>query len=278
MSTPAAVSVMLLAAADARARVVQAAGREAEVRACQSPAEAIALLAAHRVDLLVIDALDERAQPTAPSIASIRRLHAALPILVYCAAGAESNSAMLEAVRCGATGVVFRGIDDVGHAMRAALRAARHGAVRQRIYDALAPGIGIEAQPILRYALSAHGDDVTVQDAAAALGVDRKTLFNVLRRRTDMPPREFINLVRLTLAIGLLEQSGRAAEHVALELGFASAAAFRNMLQRHTGLTATALRQPGGLGRMLSLLQARIGDRIGDEGAREGIALMRNVS
>ena len=41
---------------------------------------------------------------------------------------------------------------------------------------------------------------------------------------------------RLLAAAILLEEDGRAVDHVSFELGFASGAAFRNMLKRYTGL------------------------------------------
>ena len=88
--------------------------------------------------------------------------------------------------------------------------------------------------------------------------MDRKTLFNWLRRCGDIGPREFINWIRVAIGVGMLEDPRRTAEHVALELGFASGTAFRNMLQRYTGANCSEIRNGGGLKRVLGILCARL--------------------
>ncbi len=142
--------------------------------------------------------------------------------------------------------------------MRAAIASARRGSVAQRIHDEVSLYLPPAAQPLLRYAVSRASDEPSVEDAAANLGVDRKTLFNWLRGCGDVRPRAFINWIRLAIVVGMLEDPGRTIEQVALDAGFSSGTAFRNMLQRYTGLRASDIRGEGALEtvlrRLLSLL------------------------
>jgi AraC-like DNA-binding protein len=124
--------------------------------------------------------------------------------------------------------------------------------VAQRIHDEVALHLPAVALPLLRYAVARSGDDPTVEDAAANLGVDRKTLVNWLRTCGTVRPFEFIAWIRLAIAAGMLEDPGKTIEQVALDAGFSSAAAFRNMLRRYTDLSCSDIRMEGGLARVLA--------------------------
>jgi AraC-like DNA-binding protein len=186
----------------------------------------------------------------APAIAAIRQRFPTVSVLAYCALPAGPS--MVDVVRAGATGLVLRGIDDAPRTIRVALESARRKSTAERIHDEVSLHLPVAAHPLLRYAISRAGDDPSVDDAAAALGVDRKTLFNWLRQCGDVRPREFINWIRLAIVAGMLEDPGRSAEQAALEAGFTSGTAFRNMLQRYTGLRTSEIRGEGALGGVLS--------------------------
>jgi len=212
-----------------------------------------------RVDLVVVDAIDAAGRSMAPGIRAIRSGFPTIPILAYCSLSSGASATVLDAAQAGATGLVFRGVDDAGYAMRAAIRSARQHSAAQRVHDALSPRLPPAAQPFLRYAISRAGDDPTVDDAARNLGVDRKTLFNWLRRSGSIGPRELINWTRIAIGVGMLEDPRRTAEQVAMDLGFASGTAFRNMLRRYTGVNCSEIRVGGGLDRVLAMLAARLG-------------------
>jgi transcriptional regulator GlxA family with amidase domain len=88
---------------------------------------------------------------------------------------------------------------------------------------------------------------VTVADAAAALGVHRKTLVDRLATAQLPTPSAMIAWCRLTLAAQMLEDPARSVEQIALLLDFSSAASLRNMLKRYTGLSPREVRENGGL-------------------------------
>jgi AraC-like DNA-binding protein len=227
-------------------------------RSHSSAADLLTTLAAESVTLVVLEAADERGRSNASVVAAVRSRHERVPILVVCSLEGGQSELVLQVVRAGATGLLFRGVDESRHAISAAIQHAQRNSISQCIYDELAALLPLSATPLLRYAISCAGDEPSVKQAARDIGVDRKTLFNWLRRSRGMSPREFLNWVRLTIAVGTLENTGRSAEQVALEIGFASGTAFRNMLHRYTGETSSQIRAHGGFSRTLARLKERL--------------------
>lgn len=243
---------VLLHAAEARACVADGARPGFAIRHHTCVDQLVETPRSLAVALVIIDAADAQGRSMASAVAAIRHGFPSVPVLVYCAVPSGRSDVVVDAVRAGATGLILRGIDDERHAMRAAILSARRGSVAQRIHDEVVLHLPPSAHPLLRYAISRAADEPTVEDAAANLAVDRKTLFNWLRDCGQVRPRTFINWIRLAIVVGMLEDPGRTAKQVALEAGFASGTAFRNMLQRYTGLRSAEIRGEGALERVLA--------------------------
>lgn len=255
---PKLVVAVLVHAADSRACVAAGVGKGFEIRHHETLHALLSTLEEGSLALVVVDALDVAGRSMASAVTSIRRGFPSIPILAYCSLSASASAAVLDVARAGVTGLVFRGVDDVGYAMRAAIRSACQRSIAERVHQAVVRQTPIAVRPLLQYAISRVADNPTVDDAAMSLAVDRKTLFNWLRRCGDLAPREFINWVRVAIGVGMLEDPRRTAEQVALELGFSSGTAFRNMLQRYTGVTCSHIRGTGGLERVLALFTSRL--------------------
>jgi AraC-like DNA-binding protein len=243
-----------------RARVSGAVARDFTVQPASSLGELLTLLGNNRVDVVVIDAADRDGRSHAASVAAIRRAFPTMPVLAWCSLSSASSAAILDLAKSGVTGLLMQGVDDAGHAIRVAVRSAQRGAVTRRVFSEIAPHMSPRLQPLLLYAIS-RTEDPSVEDAAHSLGVDRKTLGNWMRAHGDLSPREFINWIRVAIGVGLLEDSGRSAEQIALELGFASGTAFRNMLRRYTGVTTSGARARDRLTDVLETLSARLRSR-----------------
>ena len=65
----------------------------------------------------------------------------------------------------------------------------------------------------------------------------------------------------LSLTAHRLEDPGRTTEHGAIEMGFPSGSAFRNMLRRYTGLSPQDLRERGGSMCLAEMLTAQLASR-----------------
>lgn len=254
------VAALLLSSADACA-VISRECRPLVARAHRTVPELLTTIRESDVAIVVVDVVDAEGRSMSSAVEAMRGLQSDLPILGYCRASPTVSSAIPDFVRSGATGLLFRGIDDVGIALRGVFRSARRSVIEARIYREVALSLPGGARPLLRYAIARSGEDASVADAAQSLGVDRKTLLNRLDECGQIGPREFINWIRLALAVGLLEQGGRSAEQVALEVGFPSGTSFRNMLVRYAGKRPSELCESGGLSTMLTLFRARLSPR-----------------
>jgi AraC-like DNA-binding protein len=232
---------------EARARLTDALRLDATIRVCHRLSEVLALVETGLASIVVADHRDYDGSSTLPGIRRIREDFPSIPIVMYVPFSNETSSIVLEYARVGVSQLVFQGVDDLRTPLRGAVNAALDHA------SALALGAELEAlvtpnlQPFLRYCLEHARRDMTVEDAAAAMGVHRKTLVDRLRAARLPSPRAIIGWSRLILAARLLDDPGRTVEQVALMLDFPSGTALRNMFKRYTGLRTSEVRQNGGV-------------------------------
>ncbi|MBI5600879.1 MAG: helix-turn-helix transcriptional regulator [Gemmatimonadetes bacterium] len=152
---------------------------------------------------------------------------------------------LLRVARAGVHAVLFEEDRRFPLLVRAALTAAVTRHRGDRVWGAIAPETPARVRPLVAYGLKNSHQHLSVDVAARALGLHRKTLAERCAVAGAPPPQQVLGWCRLLAAAILLEDGGRAVDHVAFELGFASGAAFRNMLKRYTGLNPGELRSRG---------------------------------
>jgi AraC-like DNA-binding protein len=163
-------------------------------------------------------------------------------------------------VRAGISGILFRGLDDVGAALRSALGHADERCLARLVTDAMAPAVPPEARVLIEFCMEHARSAPTVAEIASELGVHRKTLVNWMMQAHLPTPSAVTAWCRILLAARRLDEPGRSVEHVALDLGFGSASELRNMLRRYTGLRPGEIRERGGFNFVLELfLRERAG-------------------
>jgi AraC-like DNA-binding protein len=237
----------LLRDPEARARVIDALRGEGEVYTCRFACDLPARMRTRPPDALILTPVDEAGTDVAPMVRALRRDYPAMPMAVLAPLTPQATGHVVELARAGIDEVILRGHDDVGVSVRALLsRAGSRSAVAaaMRALERPAPA---PADAILAYCLEHARESLTVDGLAAALGVDRKTLFNRLTAGALPPPSVLISWCRLFIAAQLLEDEMRTVEQVALALGFGSGKALRNMFRRYTGLRPAEVRRRGGL-------------------------------
>jgi AraC-like DNA-binding protein len=195
-----------------------------------------------RADVIIVEPQCPAGLETGPLIRQIRDAFPDLPVLAYCDPQRVGSGQIVEIVRAGATEILLRGFDDVRFVLTRAIEQARRQCIVDRIYERVAGQLPPDARPIVAYFLQHGATGPSVADAAAALGVHRKTLVNRMTAAHLPPPRVISSWCRLLTAAHLLETSRKSANRVALELSFPSGTALRNMLQRYVGLTPSELR------------------------------------
>jgi AraC-like DNA-binding protein len=248
----------LLVTAAAQAHLREVFGGQPALCVQQCTRDHLAFLASDAVVLSVVEITEPTASAHVSAIRALRAGFPSTPVLAYCEPAGGTSSAIVDAIRAGATGLVLRGIDNSRSSFRDAIVRARRSVISERLFAELAPVLSNDARLFLRYAIEHSAVDVSVDDAARDLGVDRKTLTNWLARAGAPRAREFLSWVRLVVAAQLLSDPRRTAENVALALDFPSGTSLRNMIRRYVNLTTTELQRPGGLELVIAAFKRQV--------------------
>ena len=232
-----------------QARLAGALRGFARFRAVASLDECRALLQEElaTVAALILEAQDLSGVPTMPFVAQISDSLPAVPILGYCDVGPRRGGEAVALIRAGVHDIVLRGVDDGALALRDAVVGASHSTAANRVICALRPLIDPSMLPFLEHCLTFGRRPISVAAAAQALGVHRKTLVNLCARAKLPPPAMLVGWCRLFLAAALLERKSYTVERIANELEYPSSTALRNAIRRYVGVTATDVRDRGGL-------------------------------
>lgn len=221
------------------------------------------LLACARAGVVVaavVDLRDAAGRSTTGTVRALRGLAPTLPVFARCQPLAHDCRLLLDFARAGGTDVLFDGDYDALRASLALSTAPRPD--RSLVARLVAAGVPSDLSPILD-ALFDHLDDTDAAGrVASALGVSRRALERRLSRAALPPPRVLQSWCRLLAAADRLAGDGAAVERVAHDVGFSSANALRNAMQRYGGATPTAMRGGG-----LDALVARF---CGDRDVRQG--------
>lgn len=79
--------------------------------------------------------------------------------------------------------------------------------------------------------------DVSVEQVAEQLAMSPRNLLRRFKAATGHVPGEYLHLLRVGAARGLLENSRAPVQKVAESVGYEDVAFFRNVFKRHTGMT-----------------------------------------
>jgi AraC-like DNA-binding protein len=231
----------------ARARLTEALRGEASIRNCARLSEVIALVETGLASIVVVDHRDYDGSSTLPGVRRLREDFPSVPIVIYVPLSNEISGRVLEYARAGVSQLVFQGVDDLRTPLRAAINTAMDHASALALGQEFERLVPANLLPFLRYALEHSRRNMSVEDAATAMGIHRKTLVDRLRAAGLPSPRAIIGWSRLLMAARLLDDPGRTVEQVALQLDFPSGTALRNMFKRYTGLRTSEVRENGGV-------------------------------
>ena len=257
MSNPLVV-VALVIGNKCRARVRGALTGRADVRFCDLRGDVLPLAAATGASAILVEPRDRAGEDVSSVVAAARTGMPSVPVIAYIADTTTSSGDILALARAGVHDLVRAGFDDVGFALGAALAnatvACATTAAREELESLVAP----DAWPFVSYCLTrAHGP-IAIGAAAAALGLDRRTLVRRLERASLPPPRRIAGWCRVIAAARLLDEPIYTLEQAALRLEFPSGTALRNMLLRYTGLRPREIRENGGASCVLHLFKREL--------------------
>ena len=243
-----------------RAYVSDGLGRRASSRFIDSYEEldrALATLA--RCDAFVLAVEDMRGRNALETVKRLTREWPQAAIVIFCPPKSERPLFLPALTLAGVRGIVFEGVNDTAATLALAVENARRETVAANVFDVLVPLIPASLQPMVHQVLARPHELTTVDAVASSLGVHRKTLVNRCSKAGFPAPGEVINWCRLAMVAEMLERTGQTIESIALTLGFPSHTALRNQVKRYTRLTATELREGGGLEAFVAIMRRRLG-------------------
>jgi AraC-like DNA-binding protein len=244
--------VALLLDAVTQARVAEAIRHVAKPLFCEYLADVRRLVretyaTGGRVGAVILEMRDRTGALTMGVIIQLRERYPDIAVLAYCTPAPGASADIVAAARAGVSGVLLRGYDDAGTAVRSALASAQDDSIVRRVLRELEPVLPPAGRPIVEYAVAHGRAPLTVAQVASALGVHRKTLASRLAAAGLPEPRVVITWARLCLIAHALEDAGVTVERVAANFDFVNPSALRNLCKRHTGLRASDVRRHGGL-------------------------------
>ncbi|AHG91412.1 Helix-turn-helix, AraC domain-containing protein [Gemmatirosa kalamazoonensis] len=227
------------------------------------------------VAAVVVDLRDGAGRATSGTVRALRAAAPALPLLARCRLAEPDCRALLDFARAGGTDVL---VEDAGlEPLLAVLRPGGAASPDALVRRLVAAGIPERFAPLLEHLVANVDAPDAARAAAAHLGVGRRALERRLARASLPSPRTLQSWCRLLVAADRLCGDAVVVERVALDVGFSSANALRNALQRHAGTTPSAVRAAGGLEALVARLcrhepaQRRVAERAA--GADGGCAL-----
>lgn len=191
----------------------------------------------------VVELRDADGVATAPTIRRVREGYPLLPVVAYSPYHQPAAADLLAVAQAGVNGLLLRDIDDVGvFPLREALTHAADQSIARHVIASLGSTLRPRALSIVEFCLAEARHALTVEDLTRSLGMHRKTLRTRLAESGFPSPQATIAWCRLLLAARLLEDPDRPLEHIAVQMGYSSGAALRNMLRRYTGLCPAQVR------------------------------------
>lgn len=223
--------------------------------------EAVAVMGAAGAGIgaVILEPRDCDGIPADALVPALRSQVPAAPVLAYCSPAATASGDILAMARAGVSGLLLRGYDDVGTALRSALATASDECAARLVLRVLTPALPSPARVVVEHCLLHGREPLTVTGVAHALGVNRKTLVLRMAAAKLPQPRALIAWARLCLVAHALDQGSLTIERAAMDFGYPSAPALRNLCKRLTGLRLGEVRENGGLACMLHLFTRALG-------------------
>jgi AraC-like DNA-binding protein len=238
--------IALLRGPEDQARLKGAVRGTAELMPCRGPDDVLALLGRGSAVAVIVTAYPTALDDSVALTRAVRTRFPSVPVIVYFDPRWMDGRDLMDLFSAGAVEVVQSRADDLRRVFVNVLASAGHRVKARNLLDQLAPLVPPKALPIIEYLLENGDAPLTIDEAASAVGIARRTLQKRLAALGYPPPETLIGWCRLLIAAQLLEDNTRSFDDVALQLDFPSGMALRSMLKRYTGVTGRAARDGDG--------------------------------
>lgn len=237
-----------------RVRIQNAAQGIAAVTFCDTARDLRRLTDTGEVSVIVAQLSDVEGARTVGVVEEIVKRHPMATLLIYAAlAPADVREAFGLVGVARAAGIVLRGVDDLGAALRSAIEQAEAHSVEAEIERVMMRYMPAPLARFAAYCAREAKRHLTVEEAAAAGGMPRRTLERKLNRAQLPTAHLLIVWCRLLHAAWALAVLERPIKQIVREMQFSSAQTLYYVFKHYTGKTPTAVRDAGGFPFLLTM-------------------------
>lgn len=252
----------LLPDPQAQTRLRAALRGSADVQVVEEVHEAIECLRGRspRASVVVVEPTDGAGRSTAVVVQAASAGERPIPVVAYCSLREEGGRGVLLLTQAGVHDVTFQELEESSAALRQLLAEAEQTCGADLIFARVRRALPRELEPFFLHALMYPAQSSSVGEVAAALGMHRRTMGNLCRRRLLPPPQELLVWARLLLAAYLLGARQVPVDSVALRLHYPSTGALRNKCRRYLARRAAELREPEAFDAAVAAFLARLAE------------------
>jgi AraC-like DNA-binding protein len=246
----------------ARARIEAASHGFAVVRFYDTPDQLAAAVADRAASVVVADWRDSSGATIEPLVRNLHADYPTVPVLIYSRLTPDGAQDILAGGRVGATDTIIASFDDLDVPFKHRIASAQTAALADRIVVRVAKLVPESVALMVGFFFRHARSRPTVTAMAVALRAHPQTLARQCARAGLPTPGALCNWARLILATRRLEdhppRSGLDFDRIVTEMGFQSGAAFRELLERHVGLTPTEVQERGGSTYLIDLFLGQL--------------------
>lgn len=114
------------------------------------------------------------------------------------------------------------------------------------IQDGVRGGVSTPESVLIRaldFIDSNYHEDISVEDIADSVGVNRKSLYTVFKNLTNFSPKDYLIYYRMCKATALLKEPELSVESVAVSVGYSDQFHFSKEFKKNVGMSPTVYRK-----------------------------------
>lgn len=251
--------VALVVGHGVRVRIQNATQGAAAVTFCDTMRELRSTVGGGSVSVILTQLSDAEGVRTLPVVQEIVRQHPMVTLLIYAALSpADIRDAITLVGVARRAGIVLRGVDDVGLALRSAIEQAQAHSVEAQIERVLMRYIPPSLARFAEYCAREARRHLTVEEAAEAARMPRRTLERRLKQAGLPTAHLLIVWCRLLHAGWALAALDKPIKRIVRDMQFSSAQTLYYIFKHYTGWTPTVVRTTEGLPFLLKAFEAEL--------------------
>lgn len=105
----------------------------------------------------------------------------------------------------------------------------------------------------IRFLKNSYTEEITIEDMARNLGLNRKYMTDLFKEAVGMPPQQYLGQLRINKACELLAETSLSVKEIAYSVGYRNQLHFSKMFRQSYGISPSEYRKIGNHTPLLSL-------------------------